>query len=124
MAYDPTLDTPLDRLRFQLGDTDSAAELLPDGTYTAVLTAQAALSDDDAVIERGAALALLDGLIAKFAQMPSKVANDKGASVEWRDRLEAWKALRVRLLADAAAAVDLATVAPLTSVTVAVRPRW
>lgn len=117
MAYDPTLDTPLDRLRFQLGDTDSAAELLPDGTYTAVLLAQ----DDD---ETAAALALLDGLIAKFAQMPSKVATDKGASVEWRDRLEAWRALRTRLLAVVAEATQVATVAPLTSVTVAVRPRW
>lgn len=117
MTYDTSLSTAKDRLRFQLGDTDTTAELLPDATYAAVLLAQ----DDD---ETATALVLLDGLIARYAQMPSKVANDKGASVEWKDRLEAWKALRTRLLADVAEAEEIATVAPLTSVTVSARARW
>ena len=117
MSYDPTLATARDKLRFRLGDVNTAAELLPDATYTAALDAH----DDD---ETAAALQLLDGLIALYAQMPSKTSTDAGASVEWKDRLEAWKALRTRLLADVAAATVTATVAPLTTVSVAVRAKW
>lgn len=120
-TYNPSHQRALDRLRYQLGDVDTAAPLLPDATYEGVLDLQ---TND----ERAAALVLLDGLITKFAQMPKRASTNSGSGafvVEWQNRLEGWTALRTRLLAEVAAevATDTAPVAR-TSSRIGIAPLW
>jgi hypothetical protein len=92
-TYDPTLLSALDRLRFLLGDTDTAAALLPDETYTAMLASKGA---DETL----AAIALADALIARFAQLATRKSVDGAGgagSVEYGNRLAAWRELAARL---------------------------
>lgn len=98
-TYNPALSTPLDRLRFALGDTDVTVPLLPDATYAAVLEAQ---GND----ERAAVVALARSLLAREAQNPTRQTAADGQSVEFGTRLAGWQAL---LTADATAAAASAS---------------
>lgn len=117
MTYNPALTSATDRLRFMLGDIDTA-ELLPDATYAAVITT----SGDD---ERAAAITLANGLIARFAHLPTQVDNTGGARVTWQNRLAGWQALITRLQAEIAAeaVAEVVTTAP-TSARAPVRGVW
>lgn len=86
MSFDPTLQTPKDRLRHQLGDTSGVAaqELLPDETYEAAL-AKFGQNEDRAV------LFLAEGLYARYSQQSTSVTLISGVNVRWRDRLKAWE---------------------------------
>ncbi len=97
MSFDPTLASPLDRIRLDLGDTETGAELIADETITAMLAYQ---GDD----ERKATVALASALIVRFAQQPGAVTlGDGEGRVEWGARLEGWEALIKRLTAELAA---------------------
>lgn len=85
-TYDPTLADAISRMRFALGDTNTAVALLPDATYTAVLAAQGG-------DEQAAAVALARSLIAREAQAPTRIVAPDGQSVEFGKRLAGWQAL-------------------------------
>ena len=103
MAFDPTLATARDRVRFALGDTDDANRLLADATIDAVLvlagTAPTATVPTPA--EAAAVSVLAGALLREFAQKPTSFSESGGISVSWAGRLDAWKAL----VAGAASAV-------------------
>lgn len=110
MSYDPSLTTQRDRLRFQLGDIDPDAELLPDETYDAVL---AQYAND----ERQSTITLATSLINRYAQMPNKVVTAGGSDVTWTNRVAGWQELIKRLRAEterdqAVAASGLRTLRP------------
>lgn len=81
MAYDPTLATAIDRVRFAVGDT-AATPLLPDATYTALI---ATYGESGAAGQAAGALAVL------FAQKPGSVTLPNGLSVSWASRVSAWQ---------------------------------
>lgn len=84
MAYDPTLPTPTDRVRFALGDT-GATSILPGGetAYEALL---ARLGGDEVRVYRAAA-----GTLASIAaNLPASVGSG-GESVSWIDRAAHWR---------------------------------
>jgi len=91
-TYNPLLASPLDRLRFALGDTDITAALLPDQTYLAVF---GQVDNED---EQQAQLILARGLIAWAANQPTRVeVAGEGGTVSWGDRLVGWRAIVDRL---------------------------
>lgn len=101
-TYDPTLTTALDRMRFHLGDTTVVPEesaLVPDETYTALLTLQG---------EALATATLAEGLAARFAQEPGLVTVN-GKTISWKDRVSTWLELARRLRADGASALAAET---------------
>lgn len=118
-TYDPTLSSIRDRLRFTLGDTDTTNPINPDETYDAVLS----IHDNH---EKRAAVALLDGMITRFAQLPNETATDSGQyRVKWTDRIKAWQAMRARLEAEIIAETPPDTAPKLpVSRSVKVRPVW
>lgn len=117
--YNPALPTARDKLRFKLGDTNTGAALIPDVTYDAVLSV---VGGD----EKKAAVALLDHLISRFAQLPNSTTADDGAvRIEWKDRVATWRAMRGLLQAEIEAeAVTPSEAAPLRSLKAKVRPVW
>jgi hypothetical protein len=64
-TYLPDLSRPLDRLRADIGDTNTVTFFFPDVTYTAELTRQA--NDEVA-----ATISMAQRMISKLAQMPVK----------------------------------------------------
>lgn len=97
MAYDPSLSTAEDRIRFAVYDVDDAAPLLPEATYTALLARYASSSDPEA----RATVAAAEALLTQFAQQPDSVEVTGAVKVAWKSRLAAWRelanALRVEL---------------------------
>jgi len=83
MAYSPTLATPVDRVRFAVYDIDDAAGLLPEETYSALLTRYAAKADP----EGWATVAAAEALIARISRDPDKVEVTGAVKVEWSNRL-------------------------------------
>ncbi len=82
-TYLETLARPLDRLRFQLGDTNTEAAMLPDDTYTATLAAYGNS-------EVKAAAVLAAALLAQ--PRPSRVSLHGGAvSVEFTSLETRWR---------------------------------
>ena len=100
VTYNPTLATPLDRLRYLLGDVDTDAALLPDATYTAVL----GLYAND---ERLSAIQLATGLITRYAQEATSVSLG-GISASYANRIKGWQDLIARLRAELASEATLA----------------
>lgn len=96
-TYHEAQDRALDRLRYLLGDYDMNAPLLPDLTYLAILAQQ--FSD-----ERLTAIQIGDGLLAKYALMPTSMSNSTGESIAWANRLKYWSSLVARLRAEIALA--------------------
>jgi hypothetical protein len=81
MAYDPTLPTDKDYVRFVLGDTETV-ELLSDTQILAVLALYPT---------RNATIAVLaQGLAAQYAQRPDRVTLPSGLSVAWSERVKYW----------------------------------
>ncbi len=96
MPYDPQLADNVSLLRFRVGDTDDAAQMLPDETYLALIGTYGTRLDK-------AELAVVQALIAKYAQQANRVTIPTlGTVVEWTDRLAAWRRQETRL----AAAID------------------
>lgn len=92
MSYDDTLATDLDWARFQLGDTDTSAELLTDDHIEAVL----------AMYPRAQAVGFMAaGLATRFAQKPTDVSLPSGLRVAWGKRIDQWN----KVAADARAGV-------------------
>lgn len=86
MAYDASLSTAKDRIRFALGDTGATSLLVPGGetTYAALL----ALSSDEAAVYRTAAGSLAN----YYSNQPNSVGGG-GESVSWADRAAHWRAI-------------------------------
>lgn len=85
MPYSDTLETDLDVVRAQLGDTSNnvATELVTDAHITTVL---AMFSTVDL------ALAFLaDELAVRYAQEPGSVTLPSGLSVSWSERVKEWR---------------------------------
>ena len=80
MPYSPALDSPVSRVRFAVGDV-ATVELLPDATYTALLT--------QLVTEIKAAQAAAAFLAVKYAQDPSSLSSS-GKSLAWSERVAQW----------------------------------
>lgn len=98
MSFNPTLMTAIDRVRFAVGDVQSA-ELLPDDTYAAILAG----FDGD---ERKTTLQIAEFLIVRYAQEPDKVDLDGGkTSAAWSERIKAWRRLADQIRAEFAQAV-------------------
>ena len=94
-TYDAALPTAKDRVRLLLGDVPD------DGTSG---TIESALLQDDTIEAmlaqypyNEAARQLAMGLIARFAGEPDKYEEGNGLRLEWRNRLEAWRALMKEL---------------------------
>lgn len=86
MAYDPTLPTARDRMRFTLGDI-SADPLRTDATYDALL----------AQFDEPTATALLaESLASEYAQNPSSV-NVGGVSVSYSSLVSQWQTVAKRI---------------------------
>lgn len=81
MPYAPALTDPISRLRFAVGDT-AATELLPDATYSALLT-QTGNS------ELRAARAAAAHLAARYAQQPASLSS-AGKAINWPERVAQW----------------------------------
>lgn len=97
MSYDPQLADNISLLRFRVGDT-AETEMLPDGTYQALLDTYAPRMEE-------AELAVVRALIARYGQQPSAVTIPTlGSVVEWRDRIAAWQRQAARLEAQMVAA--------------------
>lgn len=88
-TYTSTLPAVKDRIRFQLGDTDTASPLLSDEEIAAVLTLK---SDNEA----DALLYLAKGLLRRHARLPVKFETD-GQRFDYSARVEAWKELVAEL---------------------------
>lgn len=86
MAYSPSLADATSRVRFAVQDTDDAAPLLPEATYTALI----GIHDDS---EERATVAAAEALLTKYAQQPDKVEITGALKAEWSSRLAAWRAL-------------------------------
>ena len=87
-TYVNTLLTARDRLRFQLGDTDTADALLADEEIAAAVTIK--------TTEDAALVYLAKGLLRRYARLPVKITAD-GASIDWGERVAAWR----EIIADA-----------------------
>lgn len=85
---DPTLDPPKDWVRFLIGDTNTASQLLSDEEIVAILSVQTR-----AVL---AAALLADALAARFARLPS-VQKIGQTTIENGRRAEAYRALAASL---------------------------
>ena len=100
MAYDPSLSTATDRVRFAVQDADDAAPLLPEATYTALIAIHNG-------VEKRATIAAAEALLARFAQRPDEVAVEGAVRVKYASRLAVWRTLaeglRVELEATGAA---------------------
>ena len=83
-TYKTDLLTVKDRLRFRLGDTDTANALLQDAEYAAAYRIEGT--------EDKAAVYLAKGLIRKFAQDPVRVVAD-GVTLDFSGRVSAWREL-------------------------------
>ena len=91
-TYSISLATAKDRIRLQLGDTDTAHAVLADETIAAILTLK---SSDEAA----ALVMCAQASIAVIGREPVKVEAD-GASFDFSDRLKALNTILAR--ADAA----------------------
>lgn len=124
-TFNPALLTALDRLRFDLGDTnvgrakpaDADPLQLPvdDAVYAGVL-ARRGDDEDLAYIDLG------DALIAKYAQMETKAAVEGVESAEWGNRLAGWREGVARRRAMVAAAAPTTPGRGSFSVARATRP--
>ena len=86
MAYDPSLATATDRVRFSVQDVDDAAPLLPEATYTALIAIHNG-------VEKRATIAAAEALLARFAQQPDEVAVEGAVRVKYASRLAVWRTL-------------------------------
>lgn len=120
-TYSPALATPLDRIRFTLGDTDVSVDetsgesnaLKPDEEYLAVI---ALYSNEDE-----ATATMAEALAAQVAQDPSSYSEGGGISLSWNERIRTWLAIAERLRTKLA----LAASATASGGSVSVRPsRW
>lgn len=91
-TYDNTLQTPRDRVRYALGDTNVVNALRQDETYNAVITDNG---------ETLATAVLAEGLVTEYAQKPDSI-NLSGLGLSWRERVKAWAALAGRIRAELA----------------------
>lgn len=90
MSFNPQLQTPTDRVRFIVSDTDEV-ELLADETYLAIL---AGVNSD----ETKAAIQVADHLAQRFAQQPDRLKVDGGnTEAEWKSRVNGWLLTAARL---------------------------
>lgn len=81
-TFDPTLLTPLDRVRRAVGDTNVDAPLRSNEEILSVL---ARLSGD----EPGAIAEISAGLAVEYAQRPDSI-NDDGTAIRWGERVKTW----------------------------------
>jgi len=81
-TFDNTLATPLDRVRRNVGDTNTALPLREDEEILAVLT----MYGGD---EAAATAAVASGLAVEYAQRPDSISDD-GTTITWRERVKAW----------------------------------
>lgn len=86
-TYDDTQSRDLDRVRFQLGDTDITTALLSDEAITAALTRTGSVSAAVADLARG--------LIAYLAMQPIRESAD-GVTVDYSGRLPALETIATR----------------------------
>lgn len=99
-TFDPLLTTVRDRLRFQLGDTNTVDPLLDDATYDAAL----AMYPD----WRSAGADLASGLASRFAQEPDSIAISGEITLSWRSRVQRWTQLAAVWTAGVAADTEAA----------------
>lgn len=99
-TFDPLLTTVRDRLRFQLGDTNTVEPLLDDTTYEAAL----AMYPD----WRSAGADLASGLASRFAQEPDSIAISGEITLSWRTRVQRWTQLAAIWTAAVAADAETA----------------
>jgi hypothetical protein len=81
MPYVAALTDAISRIRFAVGDT-AAAELLPDATYSALLS-------QTGTSELRAARAAAAHLAVRYAQQPASLAS-AGKSLSWPERVAQW----------------------------------
>lgn len=86
MAFNPALTSATDRVRFDVGDYNDAAPIIPEAVYTATLARYGA-------DEARATVAMAEALIVRVAQDPDKVEVTGAVKVEWSQRIAAWRAL-------------------------------
>ena len=103
-TYSITLAAIRDRIRFQLGDTDTALALVADEEIAAVLTLKSN-------VEADALVYLAKGLLRRYGREPVKVTQD-GQTLDFTGRIAVWQ----ELVADAQAAAT-------TTVTAGIRVR-
>lgn len=92
-TYDDTLPTDLDRVRAQLGDTDTDAALHSDAHIRAVLSLQSSVAASVAFLARE--------LVARYASQPIRKTAD-GLTVDYTGRVALWQALAGDAAASAA----------------------
>ncbi len=88
-TYSSLLSTARDKVRFRLGDTDTASSLLSDEEIAAVLTLKGSVEDD-------ACLYLAKGLLARYGREPVKITQD-GQTLDFSARIGVWEALVAEL---------------------------
>lgn len=77
-SYDPTLTTDRDQVRFQIGDTDTADQLLSDEELDALLLLETSV---DLAAARAA-----DRLAIEFIRKADEVVDDLGQRVKYGNR--------------------------------------
>lgn len=87
-TYDPTLDTPLDQVRFRIGDTEPLDPQLQDEEINAIL-----VLTNNAV--PAACLVALDSLIARYARHVDKWVGD--LKILAHQRYDQYSALRDKI---------------------------
>lgn len=92
MSYNPALTSVIDKIRFELMDTDPNAEKLPDSTYMALLVAGGASTSvvdaNTAAVARGAA-----GKIALMLRQRPVKRTANGETVDYTGQPEAYEAI-------------------------------
>ena len=81
-TYSTALTLVRDRLRFRIGDTDTANALLSDEEIAGAVTLK---TDEDAAL-----LYLAKGLLARWGRAPVKFSAD-GASYDFSERVAVWR---------------------------------
>lgn len=94
-SFDPSLPTPLDRMRDALGDIDVEAPLAPDETYMTRL-------NDAGGSWRLAAAAMARSFASRAISEPSSFTATGDMSVSWNNQAATWLKIAQALEADAA----------------------
>lgn len=105
-TYTDAQPTALQRVRHDIGDTDSSRPLRSDETINAVLVVAGTVgtATEVTLAEKVATAELASALAVEYAQRPDSIDKPGKIAVSWRDRVKAWQALATRLYGEVAAA--------------------
>lgn len=115
-TFNPALTSTRDRLRLELGDTDTSAAVLADETYDALYTLYASEATTTRRYQM-TILALARAILAQVAQQPVVVEVSGAIKVDFRARLPLWQSIAARygaLVGDVGAVAGYATAGQLT----------